>query len=60
METLPTNLGEAVELFASSELMKKTLGDHIHSYLVERKRKEWADYSLQVTQWELDHCLAVL
>ena len=60
LKTLPANLGEAVELFAESELMKQTLGDHIHSYLVAHKRKEWAEYSLQVTPWELEHYLAVL
>mgnify|MGYP000069657816 CR=1 FL=1 len=39
--TLPESLGEAVELFAESELMRATLGDHIHSYLVAAKRAEW-------------------
>jgi len=57
---LPTNLGEAVELFASSELMKQTLGEHIHSYLVETKRAEWTEYLRQVSKWELDKYLAVL
>lgn len=57
---LPSNLGEAVELFAASDLMKETLGEHIHSYLVKEKRKEWEDYLRSVSQWELDHYLAVL
>ena len=57
---LPTNLGEAVEKFAASELMKQTLGEHIHSYLVEAKRTEWMDYLRQVGAWELNRYLAVL
>lgn len=58
--TLPQTLGEAVELFAESELMKKTLGEHIHSYLVEAKREEWREYQSCVSQWERDRYLAVL
>ena len=57
---LPSNLGEAVDLFESSELMKRTLGEHIHSYLVKTKRAEWLDYLSHVSQWELDRYLAVL
>ncbi len=57
---LPSNLGEAVDRFEASELMKQILGEHIHSYLVETKRAEWLEYLRQVSQWELDRCLAVL
>ncbi|HAM14610.1 MAG TPA: glutamine synthetase [Eggerthellaceae bacterium] len=57
---LPANLGEAVELFESSELMRDTLGDHIHSYLVASKRAEWEAYQRDVSPWELDRYLAVL
>lgn len=57
---LPANLGEAVDLFESSQLMKDTLGEHIHSYLVKTKRAEWMDYLRHVSSWELDRNLAVL
>lgn len=57
---LPTNLGEAVDRFATSELMKQTLGEHIHSYLVETKRAEWTSYLRHVSSWELERNLAVL
>ncbi|MBO4352609.1 MAG: hypothetical protein J5818_03850, partial [Eggerthellaceae bacterium] len=43
-----------------SELMRKVLGDHIHSYLVETKRSEWIAYLNHVSPWELDRYLAVL
>ena len=59
-DTLPTNLGEAVERVARSSLMHKTLGEHIHSYLVETKRAEWMSYQRHVSEWELDSYLAVL
>lgn len=58
--TLPESLGEAVELFAQSSLMKETLGDHIHSFLSEKKRSEWNEYLRHVSTWELDRYLSVL
>ena len=60
LHMLPADLGEAVDLFESSELMKRTLGEHIHSYLVETKRAEWLGYLRHVCSWELDRYLAVL
>ena len=59
-ESLPDTLGEAVELFADSELMKEVLGEHIHSFLVKVKREEWNEYQRQVSNWELDRYLGVL
>ena len=58
--SLPDTLGEAVELFAESELMKEVLGEHIHSFLVKVKREEWNEYQRQVSSWELDRYLGVL
>ena len=40
--------------------MKSTLGEHIHSYLVDTKRAEWIEYLRHVDSWELDRYLAVL
>ena len=59
-ERLPVNLGEAVDKFEKSELMRKVLGDHIHSFLVETKRAEWIEYLNNVSPWELERYLAVL
>jgi glutamine synthetase len=57
---LPGTLGEAIELFEHSELMKEVLGEHIHSFYVANKRKEWDEYRMQVTEWELDRYLSVI
>lgn len=57
---LPETLGEAVELFEGSALMRETLGDHIHDFLVTEKRKEWEDYQHHVSTWEHDRYLGVL
>ena len=60
IETLPESLDEAVERFAESKLMRETLGEHIHDYLVRTKREEWEAYQGIVTAWELERNLAVL
>lgn len=57
---LPSNLGEAIERFEESRLMKKALGERIHSYLVRAKKRDWAEYQQVVTSWELDKLLAVI
>jgi glutamine synthetase len=57
---LPETLGEAIDELAGSELARKALGPHIFDRYVELKRKEWDEYRVQLTQWELDRYLAVL
>jgi glutamine synthetase len=60
IEQLPETLGEAIELTAESELVLRTLGEHMFNRFVEIKRQEWEDYRVQVSQWELDRYLAIL
>ena len=54
---LPETLGEAIDELADSELARKALGPHIFDRYIELKRKEWDDYRVQLTQWELDRYL---
>ena len=60
INTLPGTLGEAIDLFEHSELMKEVLGEHIHEFYVANKRKEWDEYRMQVTEWELDKYLSII
>src|SRR3954466_1311612 len=60
IEQLPETLGEAIEVLAESDLVRKALGDHIFERYVELKRAEWEEYRVQVTRWELDKYLPVL
>ncbi len=60
IKTLPKDLGEAIELFEKSELMKEILGEHIHKFYVENKKAEWADYIKHVTEWEMNRYLTVI
>src|SRR5215831_7230135 len=58
--SLPETLGEAIDEFSKSELMRRTFGDHIFDSYVKLKRAEWDDYRVQLTQWEVDRYLSVL
>jgi glutamine synthetase len=60
IEQLPATLGEAIELTAQSELVLRSLGEHMFNRYVEIKRQEWEDYRVQVTPWELERYLPVL
>ena len=56
---MPETLGEAIDELAQS-IARKALGPHIFDRYIELKRKEWDDYRVQLTKWELDRYLAVL
>src|SRR5215213_7391490 len=58
--SLPETLGEAIDALAASELARKALGPHIFDRYVELKRKEWDEYRVQLTDWEMKRYLAVL
>jgi glutamine synthetase len=60
IEQLPETLGAAVELTADSELALRTLGEHTFNRYIEIKRREWDEYRVQVTQWELERYLPIL
>jgi glutamine synthetase len=58
IDSLPDNLGHAVELFSKSKFMKEVLGDHIFRHYTQAKRNEWAEYIALVHDWETDRYLA--
>ena len=60
IESLPESLGEAIELAAESEVVEKALGPELRDRLVALKRKEWDEYRVQVSRWELDRYLSIL
>ncbi len=58
--SLPETLGEAIDELSQSDLMRRALGPHIFDRYVEIKRKEWDEYRVQLTEWEMKRYLAVL
>ncbi|MEM4779808.1 MAG: glutamine synthetase, partial [Thermoplasmata archaeon] len=60
IENLPGSLGEALEIFRNSELMKETLGEHIFNHFYIVKKKEVDIYRAEVTEWEIKNLLPIL
>ncbi|MDH4179309.1 MAG: glutamine synthetase family protein [Armatimonadota bacterium] len=60
IEQLPGDLADALAEAESSELLKKTLGDHVFEKFIENKKIEWHNYRTQVTEFELEKYLPVL
>lgn len=59
IETLPSSLYEAINELKANKLMQETLGDHLHSRYNYIKTKEWNEFKMQVTQWEIDRYLDI-
>lgn len=57
IDTLPTDLGEAIACFKQEEFVRNVLGKHISEKFIEAKTAEWEEYRLQVSRWELDEYL---
>ena len=57
LESLPTSLADALDQMESSSLVADVLGEHLFHWFLRNKRREFADYSAQVTQFELDRYL---
>ena len=57
IDTLPSNLGAAVDAFEDDEVVTDALGEHVAEKFVEAKRREFDDYRVDVSDWELDRYL---
>ena len=57
VDSLPGSLADALVELSKSSLMKDTLGEHVYDKYTEAKWKEWDDFRLTVTEWELDKYL---
>ncbi|MBU0701984.1 glutamine synthetase family protein [bacterium] len=60
IKMLPGSLGEAINIARHSEIVRKALGEHIFPRFIDIKGKEWEDYRIQVTEYELDKYLSIL
>ncbi|MFP5501235.1 MAG: glutamine synthetase family protein, partial [Candidatus Sericytochromatia bacterium] len=57
IENLAGSLAEALEALKADTVIKEALGDHVFERFVAAKTQEWNEYSLYVSQWELDRYL---
>jgi len=51
---LPGTLHEAIEFMKKDDLIRRALGDHTYTRFLDGKVKEWDEFRLAVTDWELD------
>ena len=58
--SLPMNLSDAISLTENSELVRKTLGDHLFDSFIQNKKIEWDQYRIHVTEYELKRYLPIL
>lgn len=60
IDSLPDSLENAIKEMAGSELMRKTLGDHVFNTLLANKRVEWEAYRMAITDYEIGKYLPFL
>jgi glutamine synthetase len=60
IKSLPSNLSEALHHTKKSEFLRELLGTSLVDNFLELKYKEFDEYRVQVSQWELERYLPVL
>uniref|UniRef100_UPI00405704DF type I glutamate--ammonia ligase n=1 Tax=Candidatus Electronema sp. TaxID=2698783 RepID=UPI00405704DF len=58
IDSLPGSLKEAIEALKVNPLARPSLGDHIFDRYIENKEKEWDDYRIAITDWEIKRYLS--
>ena len=57
IQELPRSLKEAVEELEKDELVQEVLGKELAAKIIKAHRKEYHDYCMQVTDWEIANYL---
>ncbi|MET0802229.1 MAG: glutamine synthetase, partial [Actinomycetota bacterium] len=60
IRSLPEDLIEAIHLAEQSEVLRETLGGHVHEFLIRNKREEWDGFKAYVSPFELERYLPIL
>lgn len=53
VEQLPATLIEALNEFDKDDFIREALGHHMCAKYIEAKKREWEEYSEQVSEWEI-------
>ena len=54
IDSLPTSLGQAIELFSTSKLAQELLGNELFNEFIKIKTRELKSFSTTVTDWETE------
>ncbi len=57
IESLPQDLCEATRELEKDAFVRNVLGEHVSEKYIEAKYKEWENYRVQVTEWEIEEYL---
>ncbi|MBI5229344.1 glutamine synthetase [Candidatus Micrarchaeota archaeon] len=57
---LPASLDEATQELCNDSVLKESLGKHAFEKLVDAQRRQWDEYHIRVTGWEIENYLPVL
>ncbi len=60
IDSLPGSLNEAIKECEQSELVRRTLGEHIFNKFIENKKIEWDNYRTQVNVYEIKRYLPMI
>ena len=55
--SLPGSLAEAIELYEKSPVTKSALGEHIYHEFLDTKKREWDEFRISVSAWEVSKYL---
>ena len=57
VEMIPHSLYESLQELKKDKVIKETLGKHTFEKYIQAKKKEWNEYSIQVSKWEIENYL---
>ena len=60
IDSLPGDMGEAIAEFEKSSLVREVLGNHIFEKFIANKKIEWENYTMHVSQYELEKYMPIL
>ncbi|USS88749.1 type I glutamate--ammonia ligase [Fructilactobacillus cliffordii] len=60
IQKLPSTLHDALQNYATDDMMKEAMGPHIYQNFLDAKNMEWTAYSQNVSQWERNRYLDML
>lgn len=59
IDTLPYSLWQAIKELKKDAVIQEALGKHTYERYIEAKTREWDEYRLEVTPWELNKYLEI-
>jgi glutamine synthetase len=59
IDMLPSTLKEAIEALKKDKILLDVLGKHVSLKYIEAKEREWEDYRVSVTDWEIKNSFPI-